>query len=61
MSIVQLFSCVIGRHYRNHRKVWEEGSELRSVCVGCGVPMKREAAGWVADRGGPKRRSSGTA
>jgi hypothetical protein len=46
MKIVQLVRCAFGRHLRDRRLVWHDGSDFYSVCTGCGAPMVRTIHGW---------------
>lgn len=38
--------CFVGHHSPNRRKVWNDGLDFRSSCVGCGRPMIRSFHGW---------------
>ena len=49
MRILQLLGCVRGKHLRSRRLAREDGVNMRSRCVGCGIPMIRLAGGWRVD------------
>src|SRR3546814_2732063 len=45
-NVLQLLRCRLGKHQRDRRAAWFDGSVWRSTCVGCKRPMYREFVGW---------------
>ncbi|RIA36761.1 hypothetical protein DFR49_4049 [Hephaestia caeni] len=52
-NVLQLFRCSFGKHQRDRRAAWFDGSVWRSSCVGCKRPMYREFDGWHLSDGEP--------
>ena len=45
-NVFQLVWCRFGKHLRDRRAAWFDGSVWRSTCIGCKRPMYREFDGW---------------
>lgn len=57
-NVLQLLRCQLGKHQRDRRAAWFDGSVWRSTCTGCGRPMYREFDGWHMSDEEPPRRSN---
>jgi hypothetical protein len=53
MKLLLLPMCAVGMHRRDRDSVFRERNQYRSVCAGCGVPMRRTFAGWRIDKEPP--------
>lgn len=49
MQIFQLLQCARGKHVRSKSSAWYDGDTMRSVCRGCGKPMRRVRITWVVE------------
>jgi hypothetical protein len=47
-TMMQRVKCLFGRHLPSRRRARETPDGRVSVCKGCGRPMMRAAAGWIA-------------
>ena len=58
MKLLQFFRCIMGKHKRNRHLAVHDGSDFRSVCIGCGKPMFRSLSGWRLTRAEPQSDAS---